>query len=161
MYYDKDLVVLAGALTDAGTLVWAPGEAVDVKRIIHVTTTAYTVANGGVTVARRNIDDTSSVNILSYVIPFTGSALNKVMFANVREPPLVGTTGSDGSLVFLNTGAGHLRVNPGQELLLTDAGTQTAGASAVYIEYIPVGFNEKAIMTPAIVVPLELTVTLL
>lgn len=161
MYYDKDLVQLVGALTDAGTLVWAPGEAVDVKRIILVTTAAYTVANGGITVARRNVDDTTSVNILSAVIPFTGSALNKVMYANVREPPTVATVGSDGSVVYLNTGAGHLRVNPGQELLFTDAGTQTAGASALYIEYIPVGFNEKGIMAPAVVVPLELVVTLL
>lgn len=161
MFYDKDLVQLVGALTDAGTLVWAPGEAVKVKRFIHVTTTAYTVANGGVTVARRNVDDTTSVNIMSYVIPFTGSVLNKVMFANVREPPLLPTTGIDGSSVFLNTGAGHLDVFPGQELLFTDAGTQTAGASALYIEYIPSGFNEKSIWSPSLVVPLELVVTLL
>lgn len=161
MFYDKDLVQLVGALTDAGTLVWAPGEAVLVKRFIHVTTTAYTVANGGVTVARRNVDDSTSVNIMSYVIPFTGSALNKVMFANVREPPLVATTGIDGSVVYLNTGAGHLSVQPGQELLFTDAGTQTAGASALYVEYIPGGFNEKQLYGAATVVPLELVVTLL
>lgn len=161
MYYDKDLVQLVGALTDAGNVVFAPGEAVHVKRLIHVTTTAYTVANDTVTIARRNVDNTSSTNIMSYVIPFTGSVLNKVMFANVREPPLVATTGIDGSVVYLNTGAGHLILYPGQELVITDGGQQTAGASAVYIEYIPIGFNEKAIMDPAVVVPQELVVTLL
>lgn len=160
MFYDKDLVQLVGSLTDAGTLVFAPGEAIKIKRIIHVTTTAYTVANDTVTLAVRNVDDTSSVNIMSYVIPFSGSALNKVMFANVREPSLTSTTGSDGSIVFTG-GSGHLNLNPGQELLITDGGQQTAGNSAVYIEYIPSGFNERAIMAPATVVPLELVVTLL
>lgn len=145
MYFDKDRIDSAGALTDGGTLEWAVGQVVDVKRLILVTTTAYTVADTTVTVSVRDVDNGNSTTIGTFVIPFTGSAADDVKFVNVGEPETTGSVSAiDGSLVFSNEPGGLLRINPGQELAIVDGGTQTAGASAVYVEYIPGGFQEYA-----------------
>lgn len=140
-YWTKERIDDVGALTDAGTLVWAPGAPVDVFRLILVTTTAYTVANDTVTVSVRNVDDSSSVTKGTFVIPFTGSALNKVMHVVVDKSDAAGVVSAiDGSLVF-TAGEGVIEVNPGQELVIVDGGQQTAGASRLYVEYVQQGFS--------------------
>lgn len=57
-YYVQTKWVDLGALTDAGTLVYAPGTPEDLLELTLVTTTAYTVANDTVTLVVRNVDDT-------------------------------------------------------------------------------------------------------
>jgi hypothetical protein len=145
MYFDKDRVDSVGALTDGGTLEWGVGQVVDVKRLILVTTTAYTVANDTVTVSVRDVDNGNSVTIGTFVITFAGSAADDVRFVNLGEPETAGSISPiDGSLIFDNEPGGLLRINPGQELVIVDGGQQTAGASALYVEYIPGGFQEYA-----------------
>ena len=131
-YFVQTKWIDVGALTDAGTLVYAPGAPEDILDIVLVTTVAYTVANDTVTLAVRNVDDTSSVTKGSFVVPFVGSALNKVLYIPMRNI-ILSSVGVDGSTVF--SGAeGAIKVNPGQELLITDGGQQTVGASRCYIK---------------------------
>jgi hypothetical protein len=134
-----DRVSAAIALAKGGTAVLQPGKPIDVLGIILVTTTAYTVANSTHTVAVRNADTTTSVTKGTYVVPFSGSALNKVLYIPMRNI-ITSTTGVDGSLVY--TGAeGAIKVNPGQEIVITDGGQQTVGASDAYFEYSEQGFS--------------------
>lgn len=143
-YMTKDDIANAGSLDASGanTLAWAPGRPVDVDRIVLVTTVAHTVADATITVGVRNVDDTSSVSKGTFVIPFTGSALNKVFSIPLVKPKTTSTTGADGSIVFKGySPGGFIRVDPGQELFLTSDGGGDAGTYQVYIEYKDQGFS--------------------
>lgn len=143
-YMTKDDIANLGTLDASGanSIVFAPGRPVDVDRIILVTTVAHTVADATITVGVRNVDDTSSVTKGSFVIPFTGSALNKVLAIELVKPKTTATTAADGSIYYAgyNPG-GFIRVDPGQELFLTSDGGGNAGTYQVYIEYKDQGFS--------------------
>lgn len=140
-YFLHDQWDSVGALTDGGTLVWQVPQVIDVKRIILITTTAYTVANDTVTVLRRDNDDTPSETLGTFPIAFTGSVIGDVTFVD----PIgltAQSTGLDGSIV--NVAAdGFIELSPGQELVFVSAGTQTAGACNVYVEYIKQGTSGR------------------
>lgn len=140
-YFLHDQFIDIGSLTDGGTLVWQSPQVVDVKRIILITTTAYTVANDTVTISVRDNDDSPTETKGSFPMAFTGSAIG-----DVTKVDLIGltaqTTGIDGSLV--NFAAdGFIEVGPGQELVIVSAGTQTAGAAFVWIEFEKQGFSGR------------------
>lgn len=134
---------------EAVTAVYAPGRPIDVKRIVLVIKEA---SNGAetITVAVRNVDDTSSTTIGTFAIP-SGAALNAVYKA---ELALVNTavTGSDASqpaevttgrvLGIQTNQPGVIEVNPGQEISVTSTGgTATTGQANVYFEYVAMGNN--------------------
>ena len=142
MYYDKTRIDNIGTLTVSGTteLVWAPGQAVKVKRVIMHTSTAVTVADATVSVKVRDLDGTPTATKGSFVVPFTGSAIDDTLFADIAANQTGPTTAADGSTVYAG-GAGEIAVGQGEEFVLVSDGGSTAGAVTVYVEYVPEGFN--------------------
>jgi hypothetical protein len=143
----KDQFLDIGALTDNGTLVYNAPVPIDIKRIILRTTTAYTVADDTVTVIVRDNDDTPTATKGTFVMAFTGSTIGDITEVVLDSSNPVATVAADGSL-YSAPGPGLLRLEPGQELVLTDGGTQTAGASQVYIEFVKQGFGASSDTNP-------------
>lgn len=133
-------------VSGANSVVFAPGESIDVKRLIFVTTIAQTVALSNLTVAVRDVDNGNSVTIGTFTIPLTGTALDKVWYTDLGVPDEDGSTGSDGSLIFQSYDPGGVvAVNPGQELVVTSDGGGDAGTYQVYIQYQSKGFNPEVL----------------
>lgn len=147
-YWTKALFANAGTLDASGanTVAFAPGEAIDVKRLILVTTVAHTTANATITVAVRDVDNGNSTTIGTFVLPFSGSAADDVQYVELGKPATTGTVASDGSTVYSSVDPGGLiEVLPGQEIALTSDGGGDAGSYAVYVEYMPKGFNPEVL----------------
>lgn len=144
-YFVQERVDPVGALTLTGTtaVAFAPGGPIDVQWLDFVATTAVTAAST-VTVAVRNVDDTSSVTIGTITIPTL--ALNEVARVGIVKPATAGSTAIDGSLVFkgYNPG-GAVQVNPGQELALIPVANGAAGVVQAYVKYYKQGFNGERV----------------
>lgn len=145
MYWDYNRIDRAsGPITLTGTtaVTFASGGPVDVKRVILVMTTANSVArtvNFGV----RNVDDSSSVTLGSFVVPIT--PINGVVHAVVAEQGDGNvTTGADGSAV--NGPAwGIIQLDPGQEFWIAAATASGTGIADVHVEYIVQGYSGERV----------------
>jgi len=120
---------------------YEPGQRIKAKRLILVTTVAQTVANATLTVVVRDRDNGNSTTIGTITVPFSGSALDKVLYADFGKPKTTATTGSDGSATYSTDPGGLVEVDPGQEIVITSDGGGDAGTYQVYLEYIPEGFD--------------------
>jgi hypothetical protein len=146
-YMTKDQFLDIGSLTDGGTLVYNAPVPIHIKRIVLRTTTAYTVADDTVTVIVRDNDDTPTATKGSFVMAFTSSAIGDVTEVVLDSANPAATVAADGSL-YSKPGPGFIELLPGQEFVLTDGGTQTAGASQVYIEFVKQGFGQSDSTNP-------------
>ena len=147
-YWTKDMYANLSTLDASGAnaVEYAPGEAIDVKRAIFVTTVAQTVADATITVVVRDRDNGNSTTIGTFTLPFTGSALDKVYYVDFGKPDEDGTVETDGSLVFSSDEPGGLvEVLPGQEIVFTSDGGGDAGTYQVYLEYISKGFDPNVL----------------
>lgn len=144
-YMTTDDIALVSAGLDLSTVVtavYAPGRPQDISRIILVTQIAQTVADANITVGVRNVDDTSSVTKGSFVLPLSGSALNKVLSIPLVKPKATATVNVDQSIGYKGySPGGFIRVNPGQELFMTSDGGGSTGTYAIYVEYKDQGFS--------------------
>ena len=147
-YFTKDQYLDIGAMAKAATVTYSPPVAIDVKRIIVRTTTAYTVANTIVTVNVMDIDGSPTATKGTFTIPFTGSTIGDVSWVDLKSANPAATTAADGSL-YSKPGPSFITVLPGQSLQIVDAGSQTAGASQLYIEFEKLGYNPNAGTTNA------------
>ena len=154
VYTYEDRVSFVGLLDVDGTtpVTFAPGRPINIRRVILVVATETLQAVSTVTVAVRNVDDTSSVTKGTFITPASG-ALNtvfKVDVANVKtaatiydswgiSQPATVTTGRVNG-VQANT-PGEIQVNPGQEISFTADGVPTQGMLNLYIEYSEMGNN--------------------
>lgn len=142
MYYDKARTDNIGSLDASGanTVAFAPGQPVDVTRIVLVTTVAHTTADATITVTVRDVDDGNSTTVGTFALAYDGSATDDVQYVNVAGEQVGPTTASDGSIVY-GPNPGVIEVNPGQEIALTSDGGGDAGTYQVYVEYFPQGFT--------------------
>lgn len=131
-----------------GTVTYATGRPINIKRVTLVMTAAQTSAGAVATYGVRNVDDSSSTTIGTFTIPV--SAINTVLKAEVAGVK-AGVTGSDASQpATVTTGRvlgiqtnqpGDVELNPGQEFFLTVAAGGAGGTAAGYIEYQDQGSN--------------------
>lgn len=138
-YFLADDFLDIGPMAKAATVVYSPPVPIDVKRIILRVTTAYTVANTTVTVNVMDIDGSPTATKGTFVIAFSGSTIGDIINVDLKSNNPVATTAADGSL-YSKPGPGFISLQPGQSLQIVDAGTQTAGASELYIEFEKQGF---------------------
>lgn len=142
MHFDKARMELIGSvdISGANSGVLEVGAPTHVKRIVAVVTTAVTVAAATITVSKRNASGSGgSTTYGTFDIPV--AAVNAVYFANVLKPSTTASTGSDGSTVY--TTPTQIRVDPGQELVVTSDGGATAGVVTFWADMIPDGFDEN------------------
>ena len=134
-----------GSLTVSGanTVALEVGRPVYVKRVVLVTKTALTGADATLTLGKRKADGTGAAQHSQFTLPYANSAVNDVSFYNVGEPSATPTTGVDGSTVY-SSAPDLLRVDPGEEVYVTADGSPTAGVVEVYVETIPLGFDEAS-----------------
>jgi hypothetical protein len=147
-YWTKDMYANLSTLDASGanSVVYAPGESIDVKRLIFVTTVAQTVADAVLTVAVRDVDNGNSTTIGTVTLAFTGSTADDVQYTDLGKPATTGTVETDGSLVFSSDDPGGvIAIRPGQELAITSNGGGDAGTYQVYVEYISKGFNPEVL----------------
>lgn len=140
-YFTTRRVVNIGAATLTGTtaVAFSAGIPIDVQNFTFVASTAVSVAST-VTVAVRNVDDSSSVTIGTITIPIL--ALNEVARVGIVQPKETVTVGVDGSKIYkgYNPG-GPLQVNPGQELVLTPVANGGTGVVVAYADFYEQGFS--------------------
>lgn len=146
----------------AGTTpaVYAPGKPIDVKRIVLVMTTAQATSAATVTVAVRNVDDSSSTTIGTFVTPAV-MALNAVFKVDIAgvDADAVTPTGEHSQVADVTLGRvdgyftnlpGVIEVNPGQEISLTSDGGGDTGVANAYFEYSEQGNNPERFEPTAI-----------
>lgn len=146
-----ELVAATYDFADSTTPVtFAPGAPADVMRIIGVITEAST-GTSVVTVAVRNVDDTSSTTIGTFTVP-AGLALNSVFsidIAGVKTAAVV-PTGEASQVAQVTTGRvlgyqtnqpGVIEVNPGQEMSFTSDAGGSAGMANLFVQYSRQGSN--------------------
>lgn len=138
-YFTKDQFLDIGAMAKAATVAYSPPVPIDVKRIIVRVTTAYTVANTVVTVNVMDIDGSPTATKGTFTIAFSGSTIGDIINVDLKSANPVATVAADGSL-YSKPGPGFISLQPGQSLQIVDAGSQTAGASQLYIEFEKQGF---------------------
>lgn len=120
---------------------------IDLKRLILRTTTAQTVANDTVTVAVRDLDNGNSETIGTFVVPFSGSVLDKVVYVDLAKPSTSVLAGqvndqyNHAAQVYQSgTGIHRVRILFNQELVITPGAGATAGAYSVEAQYQDLGF---------------------
>lgn len=140
------------------TVAFAPGQPIDVKSIVLV---IKEVGNGAetITVAVRNVDDSSSTTLGTFAIPNPApiNGVFRISIANVKTA----VTGTDASQVAdVTTGRvlgiqenqpGVAEVDPGQEIVLTSTGgTATTGQAWAFFEYVAMGNNPDRLTATAL-----------
>jgi hypothetical protein len=154
-FWTDDAVLEIGTLTHTGTtaITKSFGRKVKIKRLILVTTTAVTVADDTVTVGKRKVDNTavSPASVGTFVVPFTGSALNDVKYVELAEPSTSVASGTVGdqigrtaSVIYKSVPGDYLSIDPDEELYVTPGGTSSAGVNQVWAEYIMESFDPEA-----------------
>lgn len=138
-YFTKDQFLDIGPMAKAATVAYSPPVPIEVKRILVRVTTAYTVANTVVTVNLMDIDGSPTVTKGTFTIAFSGSTIGDIINVDLKSANPVATLAADGSL-YSKPGPGFISVGVGQSLQIVDAGSQTAGASELYIEYEKQGY---------------------
>lgn len=117
---------------------------IDLKRIVLVIE-ALNSAQATMTLARRNVDNSSSVNLGTFLIPIN-SPVNTVYSVELPVPTAISGTSQPvslplGSVTAVQTSLpGLYPVNPGQELVLTSAGGGS-GTVNFYYEFAIQGNN--------------------
>ena len=161
-YEDRiDLVAATYDFADSTTpVVFQPGRPINVRRIVGVITEA-SAGSSVVTVAVRNVDDTSSTTIGTFTVP-ASLALNTVFKVDVAAAYSALQTGDGGGIsqpatvtmgrvVGRQTSLpGEVKVNPGQEISFTSDVGGSAGMANLYIEYSEMGNNPDRFNATAI-----------
>lgn len=148
-YYNEVRFSPAASLTISGanTAVFQPGEAIDVKRVILITTTAQATAVANVTIGVRDADGGNSSTHSIFTFPAVTVA-DDVHYYDLSARPdedgdaVSGAPGIGGQKTFDATPT-MLTVLPGQEVFITSDGGGDNGVVDVYFEYISRGFNPE------------------
>lgn len=156
LWDNKEALNRAGVSLDASganTAVVAIGHPAAVSRVVFVNTIAHTVADAVITFGYRNVDDTPSVTLGTFTLPFTGSATDDIKFIDIMLPLATGTVSSiDGSTVYTTAGKGPVYLEANDEMFFTSDGGGNAGTYLIYLQGWLEPFNEEVVGT-------ELTVT--
>lgn len=145
-YFTKDQFLDIGSLTKGGTIAYSPPVAMDVKRIVLRTTTAYTVANDIVTVNVMDIDGSPTATKGTFTVPFASSTIGDISNVDLKSANPAPTVAVDNSL-YSKPGPGFVSLLPGQSLQIVDGNQQTAGVAQVYIEFEKQGWTPNVGLT--------------
>lgn len=134
-----------GSIADmsaGGNVSFAPGQPIDLHRVVVVLTTASTVAAASVEVHRRPIAGTAAneEQLEAFLVPITAAGgVVHFEFGRPSESDASGNQSQTGGDANSNLRVGEPptkhQINPGQDVILTFGSEPGAGACEVYLEY--------------------------
>jgi hypothetical protein len=129
-------------INGANTIAFAPGQPIDIMRIILVYTTANSGAGNVLALQRRPVAGTAAnQEALGTVTTTAAIAAGQVEYIDVGKPiDLDGSVQSDGSVLH-EAGDGVFQINPGQDFAIVSGGEGTAGVVTVYLEVLEQPFT--------------------
>lgn len=125
-------------INGANTIAFAPGEAVNIKRIIFAFTTAHTTPAPTLTMQRRPIAGTAAneVSLGTFALAAAMAAGSVYYFDLARPLVTTGTVSTiDGSLGY-TAEPDMPQILPGQDFAIVSDGGGNAGVCNVFVEYI-------------------------